>query len=699
MKHDPKTGRDPKSGGHDPKSGHKSGHDPETAPEPIRYRIGVDIGGTFTDFVLVDDRAGTAITHKQLTTPEDPSLAVVEGVAAIAAAGGVPVARIDAIVHGTTLVTNAIIERKGAATAMLVTRGFADVLDIAQERRYDLFDLRLVLPSPVVPRSRRIEVDGRLHHDGREETPLSLEPARPALERLVETDGIESVAVCLLHAYRDPRHEEAAAEWLARHFPALKVSTSSGVFPSIREYERWTTATLNAYVQPVVDRYLDRIETGLAELGFGGRFLVMSSSGGSLTAALARRFPIRLLESGPAAGALMSAAHGRALGEPDVLSFDMGGTTAKGCVIRGGVPQKRYEFEVGRVHEFKKGSGLPARIPVIDMIEIGAGGGSLVGFDDRGTLCVGPRSAGARPGPVCYGRGGTEPTLTDANLLLGYLDAGSFLGGRMALDVAATRAAMQARVADAIGVDARRAAWGVHEIINEDVARAFRVHASERGVDIRHSSMIVFGGSGPLHGSRVARKLRIPKVICPVGAGVMSAFGLLTSPIGFEVARSWRVDPAQLGPEALARALDALGDQAAALVVEAGVPRAAIVLRYALDVRYDGQGYEIEVPIPADLATGAVHRALPALFATGYRAVFGTDFPERSIEIVNWKAEASGPPPAGGRTHRLVTPGAAGDALKGRRDACFDSDGGLASCPGGDRYRRAGGPTHDGPAR
>ncbi len=672
--------------------------DSMTGRAAVRYRIGVDIGGTFTDFVLFDDEAGTATIHKQLTTPEDPSRAVIEGVATLASGAGLAIEQIGGIVHGTTLVTNAIIERRGAATAMLVTAGFADVLDIAQERRYDLFDLRLVLPAPVVPRARRIELAGRLHHDGREETPLDLEPARAPLERMIAEDGIEAVAICLLHAHREARHEEQAAEWLAGHFPTLKISTSSGVFPYIREYERWTTATLNAYVQPVVDRYLDRLETGLAAQGFRGQFLVMSSSGGSLTAELARRYPIRLLESGPAAGALMSAVHGRALGEPDVLAFDMGGTTAKGCVIRGGVPQKRYEFEVGRVHEFKKGSGLPARIPVIDMIEIGAGGGSLVGFDDRGTLCVGPRSAGARPGPVCYGRGGTEPTLTDANLLLGYLDAASFLGGRMALDTAGTAKAMQQRVAERIGVDARRAAWGVHEIINEDVARAFRVHASERGVDFRHCSMIVYGGSGPLHGSRVARKLRIPKVICPVGAGVMSAFGLLTSPVGFEVARSWRVDPAQLGPEALARALDALGDEAAALLAGTGLAREAIKTRYALDVRYDGQGYELEVPIPAELATGAVQAALPALFATAYRGVFGVDFPERKLEIVNWKAEAAGPPPAGGKTHRLLTTAPRQDALKGHRDACFDAAGSLVRTPVFDRYRLAVGQVVTGPA-
>jgi N-methylhydantoinase A len=664
----------------------------------MTYRVGVDIGGTFTDFALFDDATGVVHTHKQLTTPADPSVAVMEGVRAVTAQAGLRVADLAVVAHGTTLVTNAIIERRGARTAMLVTRGFADVLDIALERRYDLFDLRLRFPAPVVPRHLRIEVDERIRHDGTVERPLDLDAALPALQAAVERHAVEAVAVCFLHAYRTATHEQAAVAFLRERFPRLHVSASADVFPYIREYERWTTACLNAYVQPVVDRYLTRLESGLSEAGFEGRFLVMGSSGGTLTAGTARRFPIRLLESGPAAGALMSAALGRDLDEMHVLSFDMGGTTAKGCLIHDGRPLKRYELEVGRVHEFKKGSGLPAKIPVIDMIEIGAGGGSLATIDERGTIRVGPRSAGASPGPACYGLGGLEPTLTDANLVLGYLDAASFLGGRMAIDRGAARDAIDRGLAAGLGIDALQGAWGIHEVINEDVARAFRVHASERGSDYRNCSMIVFGGSGPLHGSRVARKLRIPRVICPWGAGVMSAFGLLASPLGFEVARSRRVALANLDAAGLDATLEELGAEVRQFLVAAGVPAGEVACQFRLDMRYEGQGYEVEVPLPPGLPPGAAHARLPGLFHDAYRAVFGLAFTDRPVEIVNWKAEAHGPVPGEGVRYHLPSSSTTRPALKGRRPAYFPEAGGMLDCPVYDRYAMRPGATLDGPA-
>jgi len=664
----------------------------------MTYRIGVDIGGTFTDFALFDDATGLVHTHKQLTTPADPSTAVIEGVRTVTASAGLRVADIAVVVHGTTLVTNAIIERRGSVTAMLVTRGFADVLDIGLERRYDLYDLRLRFPAPVVPRQLRIEVEGRLREDGTEEQPLALEAVLPHLRQMVEAHGVQSVAVCFLHSYREPRHERIAVEWLQKHFPLLQISASADIFPYIREYERWTTACLNAYVQPVVGLYLTRLEAGLAQDGFRGRFLVMSSSGGTLTGETARRFPIRLLESGPAAGALMSASLGRSLDEMHILSFDMGGTTAKGCLIHDGQPLKRYELEVARTHEFKKGSGLPAKIPVLDMIEIGAGGGSLADIDERRTIRVGPRSAGASPGPACYGLGGTNPTLTDANLVLGYLDPQSFLGGTMTIDKGAARSAIEQHVGKALNVDAMRAAWGIHEIINEDVARAFRVHASERGSDYRNCSMIVFGGSGPLHGCRVARKLRIPRVICPWGAGVMSAFGLLASPLGFEVARSRRVGVDDIGALALAQQLEQLGVEARQFLVDAGVPVAEAQLHYRLDMRYEGQGYEVEVGLPDDLRTDAVHAALPALFATAYRTVFGTVFEERPIEIVNWKAEARGPVPGKDVLYHLPSPASVRPPIKGWRPAFFLEAQGTLDCPVYDRYAMPAGFSFDGPA-
>ncbi|HVO86989.1 MAG TPA: hydantoinase/oxoprolinase family protein [Casimicrobiaceae bacterium] len=645
-----------------------------------RYRIGVDIGGTFTDFALFDDQARDILTHKALTTPADPAQAVIDGVAELVAMAGIATSDIGMVVHGTTLVTNAVIERKGTPTAMIVTRGFRDVLDIAMECRYDLFDLRIRFPAPVVPRHLRFEVDERVKWDGSVATRLSLANLELQMRDAVARFGVRGVAVCLLHSYANPEHELALAHWLGNRFPELKVSASSVVFPFMREYQRWTTACINAYVQPVVDAYLDRLARGLGALGFTGRFLVMSSSGSTLTADLARRFPVRLLESGPAAGALMAARHARELDLPQILSFDMGGTTAKGCMIRDNVPLKRYELEVARIHEFKRGSGLPVKIPVIDMIEIGAGGGSLAHLDDRGVIGVGPQSAGADPGPACYGRGGREPTLTDANLLLGYLDSSSFLGGRMRLDREAALRAVEHRVGGALGVSAEQAAWGIHEVINEDVAKAFRVHASERGVDYRRCSMVVFGGSGPIHGSRIARKLRIPRVVCPAGAGVMSAFGLLASPIGFEQVQSLRVDLAALTERRFRDIVASLLDGVKAHVRESGVQEADCRVRLKVDMRYIGQGYEVEVPLPS-VDAGEALAAMPEAFAREYAAVFGTSFSQWPVEVIAWKVDVTGPLPGEGSTYRLRDTASAGEALRGRRQAFFPESGGAIECP------------------
>ncbi len=661
------------------------------------HRIGVDIGGTFTDFALFDDHSREIVTHKALTTPTDPAQAVVAGVQTLTRLAGISMAEVAMLVHGTTLVTNAVIERKGAATAMLVTRGFRDVLDIAMECRYDLFDLRLRFPSPVVPRHLRFEVRERVKWDGSVAERLEMDGLRERLADAVDKHGVRSVAVCLLHSYANPEHEQRLAEWLAREFPQLAVSSSAVVFPFMREYPRWTTACINAYVQPAVDDYLHRLEAGVADLGFRGKFLIMSSSGSTLTPEIARRFPVRLLESGPAAGVLMSARHSRDLAIPQILSFDMGGTTAKGCMIREHAPLKRYDFEVARVHEFKRGSGLPVKIPVIDMIEIGAGGGSLASLDDRHVLGVGPRSAGADPGPACYGRGGRHATLTDANLVLGYLDSSSFLGGTMALDRAAAVAAIEAEVARPLGVSVERAAWGIHEVINEDVAKAFRVHASERGVDYRRCSMIAFGGSGPIHGARIARKLRIPRLICPSGAGVMSAFGLLTSPIGFERVQSLRTPLAALTPARLTEVIDALVTPAKATVREAGVAERDFVVAVKLDMRYVGQGYEVEVP----LRPGAPEDALAALasdFNRAYGDIFGLAFDDRAIEIVAWKVEVHGPTPGEGTPYRLKHPRRAGDALRAHRDAYFPAAERYVRCPVYDRYGLVAGTEVEGPA-
>ncbi|MEZ5850885.1 MAG: hydantoinase/oxoprolinase family protein [Hyphomicrobiaceae bacterium] len=660
------------------------------------YRIGVDIGGTFTDFALYDGRGETIAIHKRLTTPPDPSEAVIEGVKAIAAQNNVAIGDVVEIVHGTTLVTNAVIERKGARTGMLVTAGFGDIMDMGFERRYDLFDLRITYPPPLVKRSLRLEAHERVRHDGSVETPLDEASVAAAAARFRDLD-VGAIAVCFLHAYANPAHERRAAEILKAALPGVFVSASADVFPNMREFERWTTTSVNAFTGPMFDRYLKRLETELRSGGFKGRLYIMGSSGGTLTTETARAFPVRALESGPAAGALMSAHHGRALSLQNLLSFDMGGTTAKGALVRGGEPVKKYAMEVARQHEFRKGSGMPVRIPVIDMIEIGAGGGSIAEVDDRGLLRVGPSSAGALPGPACYGRGGERPTLTDANLLLGYLDANFFLGGAMRLDREAAEKAIATHVAKPLGLETLRAAWGIHDIISEDVARAFRIHATERGFDYRSGSMVAFGGSGPLHALSIARKLKIPRVIFPVAAGVMSALGLLISPLAFEVARSRRIHTADIDAADFGATFKALEADASAYLVQAGVAEKDIRIVRRLDMRYQGQGHEIEVTLPEAADAGSLFGQLGELYGAAYEANFTLRLDEPT-EIVNWKVEAVGPAPSLGSGVRLAGKTGAEQALKGTRRVYVDSLKDVADWPVYDRYGLQPGQTVVGPA-
>ena len=660
----------------------------------MTFRLGVDIGGTFTDFALFDGSGSRIAVHKRLTTPADPSAAVLEGAAALLERENVAMNEVESIAHGTTLVTNSVIERRGANAGMLVTAGFRDILDMGFEQRYDLFDLRLTWPAPLVPRRLRREVRERVGHEGDVVQSIDLEGTRAAVRDLVDTARIEALAICFLHSYANPAHEEAAAHAVSEEFPGLHVSRSAQVFGNMREYERWTTATMNAYTQPMFDRYVARLEQGLNGLGFAGQLHIMTSSGASIMPETARHFPVRALESGPAAGALMSAHHGRQLEIPDLLSFDMGGTTAKGALIRRFAPLKQYDLEVGRVHEFKQGSGLPVKLPVIDMIEIGSGGGSLAAVDERGLIRVGPRSAGADPGPACYGKGGTGATLTDANVMLGYLDPDSFLGGEMRLDAGAARTAIERHVAEPAGLDPIRAAWGVHEIASEDVARAFRIHASERGFDYRSSSMIAFGGSGPVHALAIARKLRIPRVVFPIGAGVMSALGLLVSPLGFEVSRSRRVFVADLDTDGFERILAPLIEEASGFLRRAGVADPALVCR--LDMRYQGQGYEIEVTLPGDGGVEGHRQAFPRLdelFRAKYAEIFSETFLDEPLEIVSWKVEAAGAEAP--LAYRGLRSGARG-AKKRSREVWFADD--RHDCTVFDRYALDPGTTVDGPA-
>jgi len=664
----------------------------------MNYRLGVDIGGTFTDFALFDTRSGSMAVHKQLTTPEDPSIAVIAGTRTLLERHAIDVQNLSAVIHGTTLINNAVIERKGALTGMLTTKGFRDVLDIGMERRYDLFDLRLKFPIPLVPRRLRVEVDERVLYDGKVAQALDLDQARQEVTRLVGEHGIEALAVGLVHSYVNSTHEDAIRAMVEKEFPALYVCTSAEVAPFMREFERWTTTTINAFTQPLADRYLGHIETGLHDLGFRGSFLIMSSSGGTVTAATARRFPVRTLDSGPAAGVLMSAYHGRLLGDQNLLSFDMGGTTAKGSLIREQQPLRTYELEVARVHEAKKGSGLPVKIPIIHMIEIGAGGGGIAEVDERGLIRVGPNSAGADPGPACYGRGGVKPTLTDANLVLGYLDPEFFLGGARPLDRAAAETVITEGIARPLDIELARAAWGIHEIINEDVARAFRVHASERGFDYRSCTMVAFGGSGPLHALRIARKLQAPRVVFPSGAGVMSAFGLLVSPLSFELVRSNRKFVSEFDSASFEREFVPLIEEASQFLIDAGIERTDIKLQRRLDMRYFGQGYDIEVVLPDGPADGSAFDVLPDEFARTYEKVFSMSFIEEPLEIVNWKVEVTGPTPQMGDGYQLDQSAPGGEALKGTRTAFDPSAGSMIEWDVYDRYALKPGDRLTGPA-
>ncbi|MFC4670438.1 hydantoinase/oxoprolinase family protein [Seohaeicola nanhaiensis] len=658
-------------------------------------RLGVDIGGTFTDFAMADQGRRWTALHKRLTTPEDPARAVIEGVQAICAENDIAIGDIGEIVHGTTLITNALIERRGEPTGMLVTEGFRDTFDLGQEARFDLYDLRLTFAKPIVPRTARAAVAERISHQGEILEAMDEDALRASIRDLVEGQGISALAVCFIHSYRNPVHEQRAAEIAREMYPGLYVSASSDVFAYPREYERWTTTCANAYALPMVDRYLRRLEEGLAEIGFGGTLSIIASGGGLMTPAMARRYPVRLLESGPAAGVLMAARIGEDLGIGSLIAFDLGGTTAKGALVRAGEPSKKYTFEAAHAYKHKSGSGLQLQIPVIDMAEIGSGGGSIVSVDSLGLIRVGPRSASSVPGPACYGLGGEDATLTDANLMLGYLDADFFLGGKMRLAPEAAGGAITQRVAAPLEMELMRAAWGIHDIANEDISRAFRMHATERGFDYRRSSMVASGGGGPIHAARIARKLRVPRVIYPAGAGVMSAFGMLVGARSFEVVRAHAQRLETLDADALGALLAEVRAEVSQHLTDSGLDPAEIATDVRLDMRYRGQGYDVEVRLPQGLEAAEILAQLPALFTAAYEDVFHSTL-DQPLEITGLKVEARAPKP----DFMPLLPagsGAEGAALKGRRRAYFPLAGGVIDCPVYDRYRLAPGQTVTGP--
>jgi N-methylhydantoinase A len=663
----------------------------------LHHRAGIDIGGTFTDLVLLDDATGERAVGKILTTPEDPSEAVEKGLSELLEQEGVAASQLATIIHGTTLVANALIERKGVRTALLATEGFRDAVAIGTEHRYDMYDIFIEKPGPLVPRSLRYGVRERSLDDGSVATRLDEEQVR-SISRELRDRGVRAVAVSFLHSFRNPAHERRAREILAEEAPEITVSISSEVAPEIREYERTSTTIANVYVRPLVERYLQVLEERLRRLGFGGSLYIMLSNGGTASVETAREFPIRLLESGPAAGALAAAFYGGAAGFSEVLSFDMGGTTAKACLIEGGEPLTSSEFEVARVYRFKKGSGLPVKTSVIEMIEVGAGGGSIARVGAINLPKVGPESAGAEPGPACYGRGGTKPTVTDADLILGYLDPGFFLGGKMRLDREAALRAIEKKVARPLGLDAVEAAWGIHQVVNENMANAARVHAIERGKDPRAYPLFAFGGAGPVHAYRVARTLGVPGFIAPLGAGATSAFGFLCAPLSFDLVRSLYGRLDELDWAQVNGTLQSLEAEGRALLRASGVGDPDIRVRRLCEMRYTGQGHEVTVELPDGRLDPDDTDRLAALYRKEYRRLYNREGPDVPLEALTWRLEVVAPRPEIRLGGEEGDPRAPDQAQKGAREIYLPEDGGFTEVPVYDRYRLDPGAIFGGPA-
>ncbi|ODU68583.1 MAG: methylhydantoinase [Novosphingobium sp. SCN 66-18] len=606
-------------------------------------RIGVDIGGTFTDFVLHDETRGITRTGKRLTTPDDPSRAIIEGVARLLEETGTTAAQIHSIVHGTTLITNTVLERTGAKVGLIATQGFADTLEMARETRYDVDDL-FQQPVPViVPRNLRRGVPGRIMASGEEREPLDERELIAQVTDLVENEGIEALAIAFMNAYRNAAHEHRALAIVKAAFPGLLVTISSAVAPEIREYERTNTACVNAYVQPRVHGYLDRLTDELGALGFDGDLSIMLSSGGLTTIDEAKTFPVRLIESGPAAGAMAAAYIARQIGEDHLISFDMGGTTAKMCLIEHAEPHVKHDFEAGRLERFKAGSGLPLKVTVIDMIEISGGGGSIAAVDALGLMKVGPRSASSVPGPVAYGRGGTEPTVTDADLLLGYLNPDYFLGGEMALGLEAVRNAVNTRLAKPLAIDGDTAARGIQEIVNESMAAATRMHLAEKGKDPRAYAMLAFGGAGPVHAYGLAKLLKVRRLIVPMGAGVISAFGFLVAAPSTDSARGYFARLDRVDWDHVNGLFAEMEVAARLMLADTGSGQGEIRFQRQADMRYHGQGFEITVTLPEGALgperTGEVREAFDAT----YRRLFDRVVQNVPVEAVNWRLTASLP--------------------------------------------------------
>jgi len=607
-----------------------------------RYRLGCDIGGTFTDFVLLDEKTGKMHIHKCLTTPKDPSDAVEIGIRELEREVSGYISSLYEIIHGTTLVINSIIERKGAKTGLITTKGFRDVLELRREIRYAPYDIFAEFPKPLVPRRLRLEVDERIRSDGTILKPLNEKEAQEVVKRLVDM-GVESIAVCLINSFENPVHEYMIKEIIEREYPEISVSISYEVLPQIREYERTSTTVTNAYVKPLTGRYLSQLAGRLRDLGFNGRLFIMLSSGGITSVETASQYPVRIIESGPTAAVISGQYYGKLFNIQEIFCFDMGGTTAKSCLIQGGVAGVVPTFEVGRVQRFMKGSGLTIQVPVVDLMEIGAGGGSIAKVSSLGTLQVGPESSGADPGPICYGRGGKEPCVTDADLLLGYLDENYFLGGKMKLDKDSAKKGVEEKIARALNVPFIQATWGIHDLINETMAAAAKTHIAEKGGNPKIVTVIAFGGAGPVHAYGLAKKLGAPRIIVPPNAGVGSALGFFTAPRAYDLVRSHKVTLGDADFKEIEDIFRQLEEEGVKTLEKAGASKEDIRFERSVDLRFVGQGSETNTPIPESDFSTLSKEEIRKRFDTIYERLYGRTYPDNEVEFINFKVRVSLP--------------------------------------------------------
>jgi N-methylhydantoinase A/oxoprolinase/acetone carboxylase beta subunit len=647
-------------------------------------QIGVDVGGTFTDFLLVDPD-GRVHIGKHLTTGEDPSQGVVEGSEKVLADAGHSLGELDRFVHGTTVATNTLLTRRGAKVGMLTTKGFRDTVDIMEKVKYDIYDLLIEYPEPLVPRQLRREIAERVRMDGTVLQAPSDDEIHKAVDELVAA-GAEAIVVCFLHSYKYPKHEQDAMRAIRKRHNDLIVGCSSEICPDIGEFMRFSTASINMYIRPRMERYLSQLESSLTKRGLKTECRMMLSTGATADFKAASELPIRLIESGPAAGAIAAAHYGKLTGIANLIAFDMGGTTAKACVIDDGKPAINHDhFEVARVHRFKKGSGLPLKAPSIDMIEIGAGGGSIAHADEIGLLKVGPESAESNPGPACYSLGGEQPTVTDANLLLGYLDGGFFLGGKMKLDPKKAEQAI-ANLASTMKLDTVRAAWGIHEVVSESMASAARTHLLEKGRDVRKYALFAFGGSGPVHACRVAENLAIDTVICALGAGTLSALGLLLAPMAFDFVQTDVSLLETCDMQAASRFYAEAEERGRKLLQACGVADSEVEISRYAELRYAGQGYEVGIRLPSDLPMDdKAKTGVAELFAEEYARLYGNSDPDNQLELVNWRLVANGPAGNVNLHTQAVASENKEDPLKGTRSVYFPGLG-YSDVPVYDRY-------------